>query len=137
MRNLLLISVPLMAAAPPALAQARWKDIGKTSSGNSVFIDPRSVKTVNGIINARVRVKFDPPVPTPQGAWATSQTLAMFDCAKQTIASKETIYYADERANKIVERKVNAKPGFGPALGGSMAKLALDYVCSQPARARR
>ena len=137
MRNLLVTSFLLLSATSPALAQARWKDIGKTSSGNSVFIDPRSVKTVNGIINARVRVKFDPPVPTPQGAWATSQTLAMFDCAKQTIASKETIYYADERANKIVERKVNAKPGFGPALGGSMAKLALDYVCSQPARARR
>ena len=136
MRNLL-ITASLLAAASPVLAQARWKEIGKTSSGNSVYIDPRSVKTVNGIINARVRVKFDPPVQTPQGAWATSQTLGMFDCAKQSIAAKETIYYADERTNKIVERKVNAKPGFGPALGGSMAKLALDYLCSDASRTRR
>lgn len=136
MRNVL-ISCLLLAAASPVSAQSRWKDIGKTSSGNSVYIDPRSVKTVSGIINARVRVKFEPPVQTPQGAWATSQTSAMFDCAKQTIASKETVYYADERTNKIVERKVNAKPGFGPALGGSMAKLALDYLCSEAARTRR
>lgn len=138
MRNLLISSLLLAVASPaPALAQSRWKEIGKTSSGNSVYIDPRSVKTVNGIINARVRVKFEPPVQTPQGAWSTSQTLGMFDCAKQAIASKETIYYADERTNRIVERKVNAKPGFGPALGGSMAKLALDYACSESARTRR
>jgi len=136
MRNLFTACL-LIATASPLLAQGRWKEIGKTSSGNSVYIDPRSVKTVNGIINARVRVKFDPPVQTPQGAWVTSQTLGMFDCARQTIAAKQTIYYADERANKIVERKVNAKPGFGPALGGSMAKLALDYVCSSAGRTRR
>jgi hypothetical protein len=136
MRNLVTAGL-LVAAASPLMAQGRWKEIGKTSSGNSVYIDPRSVKTVNGIINARVRVKFDPPVQTPQGVWATSQTSGMFDCARQTIAAKQTIYYADERANKIVERKVNAKPGFGPALGGSMAKLALDYLCSGAARTRR
>jgi len=136
MRNLFTACL-LIATASPLMAQGRWKEIGKTSSGNSVYIDPRSVKTVNGIINARVRVKFDPPVQTPQGAWVSSQTLGMFDCARQTIAAKQTIYYADERANKIVERKVNAKPGFGPALGGSMAKLALDYVCSSAGRTRR
>jgi hypothetical protein len=136
MRNLLVPSL-LLVFAPPAHAQSRWKEIGKTSSGNSVYIDPRSVKTVNGIINARVRVKFDPPVRTPQGAWSTSQTLGMFDCAKQAIAAKETIYYADERTNKVVDRRVIAKPGFGPALGGSMAKLALDYLCAEASRARR
>lgn len=122
----ILLVVPAFAAA----AQARWKEIGKTSSGNSVYVDPRSVKTVNGIITARVRVKFDPPVKTPQGMWATSQTLAMFDCAKSAIAAKENVYYADEKGEKVVDRKVNAQPGFGPALGGSMGKLALDYLCA-------
>jgi hypothetical protein len=121
----ILLLLPALAAA-----QSRWKEIGKTSSGNAVYVDPRSVKKVNGIVTARVRVKFEPPVKTRQGMWATSQTLAMFDCAKSSIASKETIYYADEKAGKVVERKVNAQPGFGPALGGSMAKLALDYLCA-------
>ena len=122
----ILLLVPAFAAA----GQTRWKEIGKTSSGNSVYVDPRSVKKVNGIITARVRVKFEPPVKTPQGMWAASQTLAMFDCAKSAIAAKETVYYADEKTGKVVERKVNAQPGFGPALGGSMGKLALDYLCA-------
>ena len=117
-----------------AIAQSRWKEIGKTSSGNSVYVDPRSVKTVNGIVNARVRVKFTVPVETPQGKWVTSQHVAMFDCAKSTVAAKETIYFADETGTKIVERKTIAKPGFGPALGGSMAKVALDYMCAPKAK---
>src|SRR5690242_11814262 len=124
----ILLVIPAFAAA----AQARWKEIGKTSVGNSVYVDPRSVKKVNGIVTARVRVKFEPPVKTAHGMWAASQTLAMFDCAKSSIAAKETIYYADEKTGKITERKVNAQPGFGPALGGSMAKLALDYLCAPP-----
>jgi surface-adhesin protein E len=124
------LSTILLVLPALAAAQGRWKEIGKTSSGNSVYVDPRSVKKVNGIITARVRVKFDPPVKAQQKTWETSQTVAMFDCAKSSIAAKETIYYADEKAGKIAERKVNAQPGFGPALGGSMGKLALDYLCA-------
>jgi hypothetical protein len=132
MRNLL-FGYFLLGAVSPLAAQSAWKEIGKTSSGNTVYVSPRSIKTVSGIINARVRVRFDPPVQTPQGPWASSHSDAMFDCAKSTIAVKQTIYYADEQATRVVERKVNAKPGYGPALGGSMAKLALDYLCSQGA----
>lgn len=121
----------LAALSLSAHAQAKWKDIGKTSSGNSVYVDPRSIKTVNGIITARVRVKFDPPVQTPQGAWATSQHLAMFDCAKSTIAVKESVYYANEKTNKVVERKVNSQPGYGPALKGSLSQVALDFLCKK------
>jgi len=124
------LSTILLLLPAVAAAQARWKEIGKTSSGNSVYVDPRSVKKVNGIVTARVRVKFDPPVKTPQGLWQTSQTLAMFDCAKSSIAAKENVYYVDEKAGKIADRKVNAQPGFGPALNGSMGKVALDYLCA-------
>jgi hypothetical protein len=58
----------------------------------------------------------------------------MFDCAKSSVAAKETIYFGDESGTKVVERKTNAKPGFGPALGGSMAKVALDYLCASAAK---
>ena len=125
-----IVAFLLLLPGTRAIAQSRWKEIGKTSSGNSVYVDPRTVKTVNGIVNARVRVKFTPPVATPQGAWVTSQHLAMFDCAKSSVAAKETIYFGDETGTKVVERKTIAKPGFGPALGGSMAKVALDYLCA-------
>jgi hypothetical protein len=129
-----IVACVLLLPSERALAQSRWKEIGKTSSGNSVYVDPRTVKTVNGIVNARVRVKFTPPVATPQGAWVTSKHLAMFDCAKSTVAAKETIYYGDETGTKVVERKTIAQPGFGPALGGSMAKVALDYLCAPAAK---
>jgi hypothetical protein len=129
MRPFIFASVLLTTTAVAAPAQGRWKDIGKTSSGNSVYVDPRSVKTANGITTARIRVKFNPPVQTPKGVWATSQHLAMFDCAKSSIAVKENVYYADERTNKVVERKVNAQPGYGPALKGSLSQVALDYFC--------
>jgi hypothetical protein len=131
MRTLILPLLLLAGVSLSAQAQGRWKDIGKTSSGNSVYVDPRSIKTVNGIITARVRVKFDPPVQTPQGQWTTSQHVAMFDCAKSSIAVKESVYYTNEKTNKVAERKVNAQPGYGPALKGSLSQVALDYLCKK------
>jgi hypothetical protein len=131
MRTLILPPLLIAGLSLSGHAQSRWKDIGKTSSGNSVYVDPRSIKTVNGIVTARVRVKFDPPVQTPRGAWTTSQHVAMFDCAKSTIAVKESVYYTNEKTNKIAERKVNAQPGYGPALKGSLSQVALDYLCKR------
>src|SRR5476649_2236153 len=126
-------SILLLALlATSAGAQSRWKEIGKTSAGNSVYVDPRTVKKVNGIITARIRVKFTEPVKTPQGIWKTSQHLAMFNCEKSSVASKESVYYSDEAGTKVVERKTIALPGFGPTMGaGSMATVALDYLCKK------
>jgi hypothetical protein len=127
------ILAPLLLATLTASAgaQSRWKEIGKTAAGNSIYVDPRSVKTVNGIVTARVRVKFTTPVKAPEGLWKTSQHVAMFDCAKKSVAAKESVYYSDEAGTKIVQRKVIAQPGFGPAIGGSMTQVALDYVCKK------
>lgn len=119
-------------AAGPAAAQGRWKEMGKTSVGNPVYVDPTSVRTVNGIVTARIRVKFVQPVTTPEGLWVTSQHLAMFNCEKSTVAAKESVYYSDEAGTKVVEKKTNKIPGYGPALGGSMTKVALDYLCKKP-----
>jgi hypothetical protein len=112
-----------------ASAQRHWKEIGKTSVGNSVYVDPSSVKTVKGIVTARIRVKFTKPVETPQGAWKSSQHIAMFNCARSTVAAKETVYYADDAGTKVIERKVVGIPGFGSPIGGSMTRVALDYFC--------
>jgi hypothetical protein len=115
----------------PALAQAqkKWTPIGATAAGNQVFVDAKSVKRTGSLVAATVRVVFTPPVKTPSGTWMSSRTIATFDCAAKKLAAKENIYYGDARETKVVDRKVNKMPGYGPALGGSMGALALDYVC--------
>lgn len=136
MRHLLASFFFLAIALPqpaPAVAQSRgrWKEIGKTSAGNLVYVDPKTVKTVNGITSARIRVKFIKPVAVNGGAWYESHHSAMFDCAKRAVASKENVTYGDAAATKVVKRDVIEQPGFGPALGGSMAQVALDYFCTK------
>ena len=129
MRSLLSAPILLAVLALPAAAQSRWKEVGKTASGNSVYVDPRSVKTAKGIITAKVRVKFTDPLKTDEGYWRLSQVTAMFDCAKSTVAVKESAYYSDYAGTKVVEHSVNAKPGFGTVIGGSMTKIVLDNLC--------
>ena len=132
MRLHLVIVLLVTTTLAPTAAQSRWKEIGKTSAGNSVYVDPRSVKKDNGIITARIRVKFTTPVPLQNGDhWDASHHIAMFDCAKSRVAAKETIYYSNEAAGKIASRSTNAIPGYGPAIGGSMTQVALDYFCKK------
>jgi len=129
MRTRMLTLLLVLSSATAAAAQPGWKEIGKTLTGNSVYVDPRSMRKANGIVSARIRVKFAEPVSTPRGSWKTSQHLALFNCAKSTVAAKQSTYFSDESGTHVVERTTIAQPGFGPALGGSMAKVALDYVC--------
>jgi hypothetical protein len=126
MRSLVLALIVL----PSILhAQKKWTPIGATASGNQVFVDPRSIKRTGNLVAATVRVVFTTPVKTPTGTWMSSRTTATFDCAAKKLAAKENVYYGDAKETKVVDRKVNKMPGYGPALGGSMGALALDYVC--------
>ncbi len=126
MRNLVLA---LLLVPSVAEAQKKWTPIGTTASGNPVFVDSKSVKRTDSLVSATVRVVFSTPVQTPKGAWMSSRTSATFDCVRKRLAAKENVYYGDAKETKVVDRKVNAIPGYGPALGGSMGALALDYLC--------
>jgi len=128
MRNLVLA---LLFVPSLAQAQKKWTPIGTTASGNPVFVDARSVKRSGSQVAATVRVVFTTPVKTPSGTWMSSRTSAMFDCSGKKLAAKENVYYGDAKETKVVDRKVNKMPGYGPALGGSMGALALDYVCAK------
>ena len=124
-----LVALPLLAGALPA--QSGWKAIGKTSSGNPVFVETRSVKKTGELVAANVRVVFTQPVKGAQGTFASYRTAAMFNCAKKSLAARESIYYADARGTKVIDRKVNKLPGFGPALGGSLGAVALTHLCAR------
>ena len=124
-----LLALSLVLLPSLAHAQKKWTPIGATSSGNQVFVDAKSVKRTGSLVSATVRVVFTEPVKTPTGTWMSSRTTATFDCAAKKLAAKENVYYGDAKETKVVERKVNKMPGYGPALGGSMGAIALDYVC--------
>jgi len=120
----------LVCAIPSvAHAQKRWTPIGSTSSGNPVFIDTKSVKRTGSLVAANVRVVFVTPVVSPTGDWLSGRIDGTFDCAKHTVAAKEQTYYGDKAEKKIVTHKVNPMPGFGPALAGSLAAVALEHLC--------
>jgi hypothetical protein len=116
--------------AAPKQTQGRWREIGTTSSGNPVFLDPKSVSKSGGIVTATVRAVFVDPVKTPQGAWTSARTVAMFDCAHQTVAVKENTYFLDEKRNRIAQHKVVGKPGFGTTIKGTLADVALLHLCA-------
>ena len=117
----------LVAALPPF--QGRWQEIGRTSTGNSVFLDPKSVKTTDGIITATVRVTFVDPVKVPQGKVTSSRATARFDCAKKMVAVLENTMYTDEKAGAVYQRSAPKIPGFGPVFTSNFSGVALAHLC--------
>jgi hypothetical protein len=126
--TLILSALTLLPGLAPA--QRSWKDIGTTAVGNHVYVDPRSIRRDGSLVKATVRVVFTEPVRARTGMWASSRTIATFDCAKKTLAAKENVFYSDANSTKITERTVIKKPGYGPALGGSLGSVALNYLCA-------
>jgi hypothetical protein len=125
-----MIFLAFLLAPSVAHLQKKWTDIGTTAAGNHVFVDPKSVKRSGNLVSATVRVVFTEPVKTAKGTWMSSRTNATFDCAAKKLAAKDNTYYGDAKETKIVEKKVNAQPGYGVALGGTMGALAMQYLCS-------
>ena len=126
----LALGVLLLGSGATVAGAQKWKDIGKTASGNVVSVDPKSIKRTGSMVSATVRVVFTPPVKAARGLWASSKTMATFDCTKKYLAAKENVFYSDAKSTKVIERSVNKQPGFGPALRGSLGGLAVDYLCA-------
>lgn len=127
---LALVGIFSGSAGAQKRASTRWQEIGKTSQGNPVFIDPASVKKAAGIVTASIRVTFVKPVTTPRGSVTSARAIAMFDCAKKLIASKQNTLFIDESKGQVFQKTVNAEPGYGPAIGGSFADVAMKHFCA-------
>jgi hypothetical protein len=128
----LLVTALVLAAVPLGAQRApRWQEIGKTSTGNTVFIDPRSVSRDSvGIITATVRVVYKDTVATPEGAIRGSRSVAMFNCATRQVAVKENIIYHDEARGAVYRRSAPARPGFGPVFTSNFSGVALQHLCA-------
>lgn len=132
-RPVRIITTLLMLALLPAAAQSqRWKEIGKTSTGNLVYVDPASVMKKDSIITATVRVVYAKPTETPKGPINGSRATAMFNCARRTVAVKETIIWHDEKRGTIYEKRTPAQPGFGPVFKSNFSGVAMEYLCALP-----
>lgn len=130
LRTAVVVSVLALCALPAEASAQRWQEIGKTSTGNAVFVDPASVRRDStGIITATVRVVYATPVDTPQGPITGSRSIAMFDCAGKKVAVKENIIWHDERRGTMYRQSRPARPGFGPALTSTFAHVALEHLC--------
>ena len=129
---LLVTLMPLMPLIPVAAEAQRWKSIGTTVTGSEVFIDPSSVSKKDSIITATVRVVFKEPTATPKGPITGSRAIAMFNCARKTVAVKENIIWHDERKGTIYEKRTPRQPGFGPVFTSNFSGVALTYLCTRP-----
>lgn len=129
----LLVALTVMSPGSlTAQGTPRWQEAGKTSTGNPVFVDTRSVRTDSaGIITATVRVTYTEPVATPQGPITGTRAVAMFDCAKKLVAVKESIIWHDEAKGTIYRKSAPKQPGFGPALRSTFAAVAMEYLCGR------
>ncbi len=120
-----------LTLASPATAQ-KLVEIGKTSIGTPVFLEAKSVTRNNGITTATVRVRLQPPLKHALGDLRSSRTIAMYDCARQTVATRESWYYLDDAGKKVGMHKEIKLPGFGPSFKGSLADVAMRHLCATP-----
>ena len=126
--------IPLVAGTvglwQTPLAAQPLQTIGTTSVGTPVMLEKGSVSRKDGIVTATVRVKLEPPIKGPKGDLRSSRTVAMFDCTKQSVATKESWYFLDDAGRKEGMHKVVKAPGFGPAFKGSLADVAMRHLCT-------
>ena len=121
----LLLALTLAAQTP------RWQEIGKTTSGNPVYVDPKTVKKQpDGTVTATLRVRFLTPVKTGSGEIKSSRSMAMVDCAKRVTATRESSMYFDERGTKLALNTVNKIPGFSSPIKGTPGDLAMQHLCA-------
>ncbi len=125
-------TLTLLLVAAAVLPQSKWQEIGKTSTGNSVFLDGKSVrKAPDGIITASLRVTYTPPVDTPKGKVTSSRVIAMFDCSRKLVATKQSVMYLNEAKGLEYRRRTIAKPGFGAPFSSTFADVALQHLCAK------
>jgi hypothetical protein len=120
--------------AKPLLAQkgSARKEIGRTSVGTPtpVFLETRTVAREGTVITAAIRVALVPPLKHPKGELMSSRTLGMYNCATKTVATKESWYYLDDAGKSEGMHRQVKIPGFGPVGKGSVADVALTYLCA-------
>jgi len=132
MLTLTLASILIAAAGASTASAQRLKEIGKTSTGDPVFLETKSVQRDKGIVTAAVRARFAKPTKAGMGDLYASRTIAMYDCAAKKVAVKENWYYLDAAGTKVGSHKVVGIPGYGVTFKGSVPDVAMLHLCKAP-----
>jgi len=119
------------AVSLPAQGTSRWQEIGRTVTGNAVFVDPRTIVRDGDRVSATVRSTYGTPSMTPKGLITASRADATFDCTRKAVLVRETTIYLDEKKGTIYERRVPQNPGYGPVFRSNFSGVALEYLCAQ------
>lgn len=114
----------------PAQGAVRWQEIGRTVTGNAVFVDPRTIVREGDRVSATVRSTYGTPSMTPKGLITASRASATFDCTRKSVLVRETTIYLDEKKGTIYERRVPQNPGYGPVFRSNFSGVALEYLCA-------
>ncbi len=132
--HLLACTIALALSSTRVVQAQALQQIGTTSAGTPVMLETRSVKRAEGIVTATLRVALQPAIKTANGDMVSMKSIAMIDCAKQTTATKERWFYFDAKYTKEARHDVPGKPGFGPAIKGSLADVAIAHFCKGTAK---
>ncbi|MEQ1690390.1 MAG: surface-adhesin E family protein [Gemmatimonas sp.] len=109
--------------------------IGTTTVGTPVMLETRSVSRSNDIVTATVRAILQPPIKAPKGDYKSTRSIAMFNCIERTVATKERWFYYDEKGTREARHDKPGLPGFGPTTKGSLADVAMAYLCTAGGKA--
>jgi len=124
----------IMLGATRLLSAQALTNIGATSAGTPVFLEPKSVSRAGGIVTATMRVALSPPIKTSGREMVSLRSTSMLDCAAQTSATKERWFYYDAKFKTEARHDTPGKPGYGPAIKGSLADVALKHFCKTPTK---
>lgn len=105
------------------------REIGRTAAGNPVLVESRTVKRVQTMVDATVRVRFAKAVRAPGGDWRASRTRLTLDCTSRRVKVLENWYYGDTTWRRLASHSVSGQPAFGTVMGGSMTSVAYDALC--------
>lgn len=130
MTTSLIRAIALGALFSTSAQAQKLKEIGKTSAGTPVMLEGASKKGADGIITATLRVGLQPVIKTANGDMVMMRSTMMFDCAKQSTAMSERWFYFDAKATKEARHDKPGKPGYGPAIKGSLADVGLAGLCA-------
>lgn len=119
----------LISSAASTLPAQKAIEIGKTSAGTPVMLEGSARKGADGIVTATLRTGLQPTIKTANGEMVSMRSIIMFDCAKQTTATKERWFYFDAKSTKEARHDKPGIPGYGPALKGGLADVGLAHVC--------